>query len=348
MAKALAATALMLVLASCSRDPAPAPPPARAERIAVTLVAAEPAAGAGALTITGTVRLKRETQLGFNTPGRIAAITAVEGQRVVAGQLLARLDPTGLDAASASAGADATRTGADLRRLETLQAEGWVTRARVESAQAAAVAARSRVAQAGFDARLSRIVAPAAGVILRRAAEPGQMVAAGAPVLTLGEVGSGYVLRVPVSDGDLARFRLGQHAAVTLPALSPDPLAATVGEIAARGDERTGTCQVELRLPPVAGLRSGLIGTARLRTGGQAAPGGALAVPASAVFSARADEGFVYVFQPVTGTVKTRLVHLGDLTDQFITVTDGLRAGEQVVRSGVDRLRDGTAVTVVK
>ncbi len=338
--------AVLLALAACSETTAP-PPPAP-EVVTVALAEAVPASGGGTLDVTGTVRLKRETQLGFNTPGRIAAIAVLEGQRVRAGQLLARLDPTGLDASSVSARAEATRTAADLKRMAALSRQGWVTKARVESAEAAAAAARARVVQTGFDARLGRIVAPADGVVLRRAAEPGQMVAAGTPVLTLGEASSGYVLRVPLSDSDLARVRIGQGAAVTLPALSPDPIQATVGEIAARGDERTGTFQVELRLPAAAGLRSGLIGNARLRAGGQSPAAGPVSVPAGAVFAARADEGFVYVYQPASKTVKSRLVQLGDLSDSSITVTYGLSAGDRVVRSGVDRLRDGLAVAVAR
>ena len=332
----------VLLLTACGKDATPAVKPA--DSIAVTLATAAPAGGTASLSITGTVRLKRETLLGFSSAGRIAAISVREGDRVRAGQLLARLDPTGLDAASASARAEAVRSAAELARMQALIAKGWVTRARVDDAAAAAAAARSRVTQASFDVRLGSIVAPASGVILRRAAEPGQIVAAGTPVLTIGEVGSGYVLRLPVSDGDLARLRTGQLAAVTLPALSPNAVAGTIGEIGARGDERTGTFQVEVRLPPLAGLRSGLIGTALVRFGGQGPATGPVTVPASAVFAARADQGFVFVYRPASKTVASRMVELGAIDDRGIVIAAGLQAGEAVVRSGVDRLRDGTRV----
>lgn len=338
-----AAILTMLALAACSRTAAP--PPAE-EAVAVVLATAVPASGSAGIGITGTVRLKRETQLGFSTAGRIAAIEVLEGQRVGAGQLLARLDPTGLDAGLASARAEAVRTEAERKRMATLIAQGWVTRGRMDDAEAAAAAARARVTQTGFDARLGRITAPTAGIVLRRAAEPGQIVAAGTPVLTLGELASGHVLRLPVSDADLAGIRIGQRAAVTLPALSPAPISAVVTEIAARGDDRTGTFQVELRLPVVPGLRSGLIGSATLA--GKAMPGAPVAVPASAVFAARADQGFVYVYRPGSGTVTARLVDLGPLGDDAITVVRGLQPGEQVARTGVDRLREGARVAVAR
>ncbi|QXQ06802.1 efflux RND transporter periplasmic adaptor subunit [Sphingosinicellaceae bacterium] len=335
----------VVALAACSKS-APTPP-ARVEVVTIALATVVPASGSGTLGITGTVRLKRETQLGFSTAGRVAAINVLEGDRVGAGRLLARLDPTGLDAANQSARADAVRADADYQRMRALLGKGWVTRTRLESAEAVAAAARAKLVQTGFDERLGRIVAPAAGVVLRRAVEPGQIVAAGAPVLTVGEIGSGYVLRLPVSDSDLVGIRTGQRAAVILPALSPNPITATVGEIGARGDDRTGTFQVELRLPAVPGMRSGLIGSARLVTGA-ATPGGPVAVPASAVFAARADEGFVYVYRPATGTVAARLVKLGSLDDAGVTVTSGLQPGEQVARSGIDRLRDGIKVAVAR
>jgi RND family efflux transporter MFP subunit len=338
------ASALALVLlAACSKAPAPAVKP---EPVTVALATVAAPQGSGDLLVSGTVRLKRETPLSFNTNGRIAAINVTEGQVVGAGQVLARLDPTGIDAASAAARAEAARAAADLERLRKLAKEGWITQPRVESAEATAAAARARVDQTGFDVRFARIAAPTAGVVLRRAMEPGQMVTAGQPVLILGEFASGFVLRLPLTDGQLAVIRLGQPAQVTLPALGNVPVVATVSEIGARSDDRTGTFQVELRLPAQAGLRSGLIGTAAIRGATPVATAGEVKIPATAVFAARADEGFVYVYDAATGTVSARMVGLGAVHDHGVAVTHGLAPGDKVVRSGVDRLSDGMKVRV--
>lgn len=339
-----AGLALALAITACrSKTGAPAV----IDVVAVTVVPAGPASGSGALAVTGTVRLKRETGLAFNTAGRIAAIKVREGQVVAAGQLLARLDPTGLDAASTAAVADQARALADYARLTKLGAQGWVTRSRVESAQAATAAASARVKQTGFDVRFGQIFAPVAGVVLRRAFEPGQMVSAGTPVVTIGETSSGYVLRVPLSDADLAHVRLGQGAAVRLAAMSPVPVPATVSEIAGRGDDRTGTFQVELRLAARPGLRSGLIGDAVIHTDGAGGSGGVM-VPASAVFAVRADEGFVYVYDATRQTVYARLVGVGPLDDRGIAITHGLDAATPIVVSGVDRLHDGARVSLAR
>ena len=343
-----APAALVLGLAACSDEGAAPIKAAATEALPVRLATVGAAQDSAELHATGTVRLKRETALGFNTNGRLAQVLVLEGQGVRPGQLLARLDPTGVDAASEAARAEAVRAEADLKRLRKLAAEGWITKPRLEAAEAAASAARARVEQTGFDARFASIVAPTGAVVLRRQAEPGQMLSAGQPVVTIGELSSGYVLRIPMSDADLVRLRLGQTALVTIPALGAAPVAATVSEIGARGDDRTGTFQVELRLPKMPGLRSGLIGDAAIRAGAApgSAPATALAVPATAVFAARADEGFVYVYDPAAGVVRARMVALGPIDDRGIVITRGLKPGERVVTSGPDRLRDGAPVKV--
>ena len=333
---------LPVLLTACSAD---APPPAEPASAPVSVAPAVSAAGDASLLVSGIVRLKRETALGFNAAGRIAAISVREGARVANGQVLARLDPTSLSAAANSARAEADRARADYRRLAGLFDKGWVTAPRVETARAAVAAAEARVQQAGFDVGLATVRAPSAGVILRRSAEPGQIASPGQTILILGEAASGYVLQLPLSDADLGRISRGQPAEVTIPALGASAFAASISEIGARGDAGTGTFRVELALPARPDLRSGLIGSARLRLAPTATSGG-VAVPATAVFGARADEGFVYVLDAARSVVRLRPVGVGPVGDSAITITTGLRVGEQVVTSGAERLRDGMKVSL--
>ena len=334
---------LLMLLAACSGTVPP--PPAESALVPVVVATVAPASGDASLLVTGTVRLKRETPLGFNTNGRIAAIMVREGDRVATGQILARLDPTSLAAAAAAARAEADRARADYRRLAGLFDKGWVTAPRVETARAAVAAADARVQQAGFDVGLATIRAPSAGVILRRPAEPGQIASPGQTVLVLGEAATGYVLQLPLSDADLGRISRGQPAEVIIPALGNRSFAASVSEIGARGDTGTGTFRVELALPVLPELRSGLIGSARLRLAATATSGG-LAVPATAVFGARADEAFVYVLDRTGPVVRLRAVGVGPVGDSAVTITTGLRVGERVVTSGAERLRDGMKVSL--
>ncbi|MGL1558174.1 HlyD family efflux transporter periplasmic adaptor subunit, partial [Vibrio parahaemolyticus] len=91
----------------------------------------------------------------------------------------------------------------------TLMGQGWITRPRLETAKATLEAADAAVAQARFQTSHATIIAPGPGVVLSRLTEPGQVVAAGTPVLAVGDEASGYVLRVPLSDRDAARLTMG-------------------------------------------------------------------------------------------------------------------------------------------
>ena len=72
-----------------------------------------------------------------------------------------------------------------------------------------------------------------------------------------------------------------------------------------------------------------------------------MAVPTTAVFAVRADEGFVWVHDG-QGHVRLRQVAVGAVGDAQVRITAGLKPGEQVATTAVDRLRDGAAIIVAR
>lgn len=339
--RAIAGFLLVGLLSACGAPEAEtaAPPPLD---VRVATVAAT--SSADSITAAGTVALRRETQLGFTSDGRIAQLTVNEGDRVRVGQLLAALDPTTTAASLASAQAERERASREYERSRALLEQGWVPKARVDSAEAALRSAEAQVRSAGFQTGNSRIVAPGSGIILSRLAEPGQVVAAGTSVLVLGESASGMVLRLAVPDRDAVRLRPGTPVAVEIGALPGETLTGRIIEIAGRADRATGTFLVEVGLPADTRLRSGQIGSARMMAQGAATT--TLAVPPQAIFSARAGQGFVYV---VDGNrVRVRRVSLAETGDASIRISSGLRAGERVAVTGIDRLSDGATIRVVE
>jgi membrane fusion protein (multidrug efflux system) len=299
----------------------------------------------GRTTASGTVRLRRETPLAFVSDGRVRSVTVREGDTVQGGQLLATLDRTAIDAQARSAASRLGQADAELRRQRELLAKGWVAKSRVEAAEAAAESARADLSGARFTQRFAAIVAPTAGVILSRTAEPGQTLSAGAPVLLLGEFASGFVVRVPMPAGRVAGLQVGDTADVSFRDGAAPPMAGRIIEIAGRAEPSTGTFQVELALPAVPALRSGLIADVAF-AGAQSAAG--LGIPATALFSVRADEGFVWVVDPRTRKVRARLVRLGRVTSDGVEILSGLAPGELVVAAGVDRLIEGAEVKPVQ
>lgn len=342
------AAALLAAVGACAPGAEPeSRQGARAEAAAVPvrLLTLGATADNAVVRAAGTVRLRRETPLAFWTAGRVADVSVREGDRVAAGAVLARLDTRTIDMDVAAARADLQRARADLERQRVLLKQGWQTRARLEAAEAAAGSAAAALERATFAQANARIRAPAAGIVLARQVEPGQTVMAGEPVLMLGEYRAGHVLRVPLTSGEVAGLSLGQAAEIRFGDGAVPDMAGKIIEIAGRADERTGSFQVEIALPDVAGLRSGQIATATLVAG--RAPGRtALSVPATALFAARAGEAFVWRYDAARGVVRPALVRVGAVGERGVEVLSGLSPGDRIVATGVDRLSDGARVTV--
>ncbi len=313
--------------------------------IAAAIVTVQPASQNETITTAGTVRLRRETELGFTTSGKVASVRFDEGDQVQRGTILAALDTSMVAADLDAAKAERDRADAEFARMEKLFVDGWVTKARLEQAEAAARAASARVETTGFSSRTANIIAPSSGIILRRNIDSGQIVSAGMTALILGETGKGYVLRVPLTDRDASRVRVGMQASVSIDALGPDPIQAVVSEKDGRADERTGTFEVSFLLPSNGRLRSGQLGTVNIEVSRD--NDGTISVPATAIFGVRSGEGLVFVVGE-NNKVKQRNVVIGELTDDSLEIASGLVEGDNVVVRGVEKLQNGDEIKPVR
>lgn len=297
------------------------------------------------INAVGTVRFRRETPLGFTTAGKVATVRFEEGDTVRRGALLAALDTTSVGADVSVATAERDRARSEFERVRSLYADGWITKARFESAEAALKAADARVRQAGFASGTAQLYAPSNGVVLARNVQPGQVIAAGTPALILGEGDSGFVFRVPIIDQDATKLRVGIAAEISIESVTSGPLQATISEIDGRANEATGAFTVQFSLPNNVKLRSGQIGTAAVKL--PASETGALQIPASALFGVRTGEGLVYIVD-ANSRVETRNVAIERLTDQFVIVSGGLQPGDRIVTSGLEKLRPGSKVRTIQ
>ena len=298
------------------------------------------------LNAVGTVRYRRETPLGFTSAGKVSTVRFEEGDFVKRGALLAALDTTSVGADVSVASAERDRARAEFDRVRSLYADGWITKARYEAAEASVKAADARVSQAGFASGTARLYAPSNGVVLSRTVQPGQVIAAGTPAMILGEGDEGFVFRVPIVDSDASKLRVGMAADISIESLGTAPVSATISQIDGRANEATGAFSVQFRLASRPSLRSGQIGTASIRLPADN-NAGTLQIPASALFGVRTGEGLVYVVGP-NNRVATRNVFIERLTDDYVIVSGGLKPGDIIVTSGFEKLRVGSKVRPVK
>lgn len=337
----LVATAVLL---GCSGTEAEEKPKARDAVPAATIIA-HSASQNETLTAAGTVRLRRETELGFTTAGQVASVRYEEGDRVKRGATLAALDNSTVSADLESARAERDRAEAEFGRIKSLYADGWVTKARLEQAEAATRAAKAQVNASGFASRTAHIHAPSNGIILSRNIDAGQIVNAGTTAIVLGETDKGFVLKVPLTDADASRVRVGMRASVTISAISGEPIEAAVSEKDGRADEQTGTFEVSFLLPANDRLRSGQLGSVDIEV--SRSSDGIIAVPATAIFGVRSGEGLIFVVDDKK-RVKQRNVVIGKLTDDTLEITSGLNDGDVVVSRGVEKLRDGDLIKPIR
>src|SRR6266545_1676437 len=187
--KPLSALAALLLLAGCEANTAPAP---KAERpVQVQRVAFE--SNATTHEFVGVVRARYETDLGFRVAGKIVTRVVNVGDRVRAGDVVARLDPQDLklqvesaEAELAAATSNLAQAAADLERYTTLRSKGFASIADFDRKKAANDEAEGRLARAKRSLDLARnqlgyadLKADADGVITTTRVEPGQVVAIG-------------------------------------------------------------------------------------------------------------------------------------------------------------------------
>jgi len=322
--------------AATAREPAPA--------IAVRAAAVERGPLLRPVRAGGTVAAKDEWDLAFKVGGVVARVAVHEGERVSRGQVLAALDATEVAAAVAQAREGLAKAERDRDRARVLRASDAIARAAAEDAETGAAVARAALDAAEFNRRNATLVAPDDGWVDRRLAEPGEIVAAGRPVLHVSGRGRGFVVRTSLPDRDVLGLSPGDAATVTLDARPEAPLPGRVAEIARSASRGTGTYAVEIRLDPARAPRDLLAGlTAKVEIARTVEA--AVAVPLASIQDGDGASGAVFA---VDGERARRVpVRIAFLQDGLAVLAAGLDGVERVVTDGAGRIADGAAVRVV-
>ncbi len=334
---------LLLTLApsACGRGRAE-PAPARAV-IPVRTAAVVTERLAPPISSTGVLSPKEEIALGFKIGGVVSRVLVDEGRLVRAGDTLALLDPSEIDAGVTRARSAADKAERDLARAQRLHADSVATLEQLQNAETGATVARAELAAATFNRRYAVIVAPSSGVIQRRNAEPGELVGPGVPVIVLGSRARGVVVRVALADRDVVRVARGDDAEVRFDALPDKVFRGTVTEIGAAADPATATYHVEVSLPAAQGLPTGLVGQVEIHP----AAGRPLAlVPVESLLEADAGHATVYALAPDGRSAVRRDVTIAFLIGDRAAIAAGLDGVRTVITDGATYLDDGSAVGV--
>lgn len=323
-----------------------------AEAPAVTVVVPGRQQVARTMSATGTLAARRDMPVGVaGEGGMIARVLVERGQWVGAGQTLAVIERSvqsqeaqQLAASIEVARADARLAQQELQRAQSLVARGFVSKADVERRTATrdAANARVRVAEAQLGASRARIGrldirAPAAGLVLDRKVEPGQVVSAGSGALFRIAQGGLMELVARLPQTDLSTLSVGVPVTVT-PVGSMQSYQGSVWQISPIIDPQTRQGEARIAIPYNRELRPGGFASASIRAGATVAP----LLPESAVLTD--DTGTYVLIVAQDNTVQRRAVRTGSVTDKGVVIAEGLEGNERVVQSAGAFLNPGEKV----
>jgi RND family efflux transporter MFP subunit len=348
----IAALALAPLLTACGDHATSAP--GKAERpVQVHSVAFQ--SETASREFVGVVRARYESDLGFRVAGKIIARVVNVGDRVHAGDVIARLDPRDLtlqaesaQAELAAATSNLAQATADEQRFASLKSRGYASVADYDRKKAAKDEAEGRLERAQRTLELARnqlaygeLKADADGVITATLAEPGQVVAVGQVVARLAHRGEMEAL-VALPETWLAEARVSR-ATVRLWSDPKGRFTARLRELSPQADPMTRTYAARFTIEePDDTVALGMTATVMLSHEADAA---VARLPLAAILN-RGTGPSVYVVE-ASGAVALRPVTVASFTAQSALVTAGVSDGDRVVTLGVQTLHAGQKVRAV-
>ncbi len=341
---------MVLALAACGKEELPKP----AVRPAI-VVQAQTAGAASGQIYTGEVRPRHEASLGFRIAGKIIERRVDVGARVQRGDVLMRIDAgdvalgaSAASAAQAQAEADTALARAELQRHRELYQRKYISKSLLDIKQAGfdAASARSRQAraqasEAGNQTGYASLRADGDGTVTAVLAEPGQVVAAGTPVLRMAREGE-VEIAINVPEKRIAGFKTGQPAVIEIWALDNARRPGTVREVSPQADPMSRTFPVRIALDNAEGLQYGM--TARVGLSRPQATGEVL-VPLSAIDGIDGRTA-VWRVAPATRTVARAEVRVISYREDGALVS-GLDDDAWIVAAGVHKLEPGQEIAPI-
>ena len=283
--------------------------------------------------------------------GEIRQVLADEGQRVKAGQALARLDGDKLRLEVALYEATMRKLERDYNRNLELQKTGLVSATALDNLKYELEAAKASWDLARLQLSYCDIRSPIEGTVTQRL----DVVKVGNTVTPVGGVIESadsslfvvedletLILRVNVPERELAKLSVGQPASLTFDAVPERPFRGEISLISPYVNADTATFSVRIRVTETGGLlRPGMFARVAIVYERKA---NALQIPRTALLDS---EGPPKVFVVKDGKAAERAVKLGLSNGAWIEVTEGLKDGEQVVVVGQGAVKPGAAVRVV-
>ena len=298
----------------------------------------------GTKDYVGTIEEKMGSTLSFEIAGNITSIRVEEGDRVSKGQLLATINPTTVKEAHRATlttlkqAQDAYRRFLPLHQSGTISDMKWVEiESKLEQAKAAESIARQQLSH-------STLTAPFAGVIAAKNVDLGTYVLPGQPVLKLANVAQ-VNAKVSVPEAEISHLHVGDKVKLTVAALSGAIFRGTISEKGIDANPISHTYDVKVGITnPQGRLLPGMVCNAQVQ--GSAATPSHITVPPQSIELDVDNSRFVWTV--VNGKAHQQPVTTGDFEGDGIVILSGLKAGDQVIINGQQKVSEGMNVDTAK
>ena len=298
----------------------------------------------GTKDYVGTIEEKMGSTLSFEIAGNITSIRVEEGDRVSKGQLLATINPTTVKEAHRATlttlkqAQDAYRRFLPLHQSGTISDMKWVEiESKLEQAKAAESIARQQLSH-------STLTAPFAGVIAAKNVDLGTYVLPGQPVLKLANVAQ-VNAKISVPEAEISHLHVGDKVKLTVAALSGAIFQGTISEKGIDANPISHTYDVKVGITnPQGRLLPGMVCNAQVQ--GSAATPFHITVPPQSIELDVDNSRFVWTV--VNGKAHQQPVTTGDFEGDGIVILSGLKAGDQVIINGQQKVSEGMNVDTAK
>ncbi len=283
---------------------------------------------------------EREISVLGRATGFLQELGVEEGDRVTAGQVLAKLDKEELELRMRQVQAGYNEAKSNYDRIKVLYENKMVSQAEYETTQLRFENSKVDLEEAELNLAYADVEAPISGVIMQRMVEVGTLVRSNQELFFIADMDP-LLVRIFVPERRMYQLKPGQGATVSVEALPGRTFKGKIRMISPRVDPESGTVKVTLEVPASGMLKPGMFCTVRIITDSRP---NALIVPKKAlILETDADD----VFAVRDGKVALVDVELGFVEGDRVEIVSGLEEGMQVVTVGHEGLKDGAAVRVV-
>lgn len=316
---------------------------------AVTTIVAQPAVWPASTNVIGTAQAVQGVMVSADLPGIVDKINFESGKAVHEGDVLVELDTREERAQLTSLEAQRDLAKINYSRMEELNREGVISRMDYDKATADQKQGDANVAQVRATIARKTIRAPFSGILGIRKVNLGQYLAAGNPIVQLQSLNPIYV-NFGIPQQTAGKVQVGRQIKVTTDEVAGKVFAGRVTAVDSVVDETTRNIQVQATLSnPEGKLRPGMFVQVDLSLGTSRS---VITLPATAISYAPYGDS-VYVVTDMKDQkgntyrgVKQQFVKVDGSRGDQVAVVSGVNPGDEVVTSGVFKLRNGAAVQV--